>query len=441
VAATLTVRIPYWGEAEVLFEASRLRAGLPLYVDPLDASVHEYGLPPSRFFVTYPPVWTWVVARVPTTSAMLFARVASSFAWFGALGALAWTAIPTARREACLAATFVAGIWVLANFATIGRPDSVACAIAAVALVRTIRQGRADLLSIALFVLVPWVKPTIIGLPAGALVAACLYGERSRRTTGIVVLMVAGSALFAHLASGGAVFAHVIRSNAQPFTLDAWLQQVPARLPFFAPLFAWAGWVGLRDRARPGITIALGALLGSVFWTLVALAKTGSSSNYWMEPAIAAVAVIAHSSPGPIRVLGDKLVPALVVLVSVLWADMASIGGAFEHAARMRADGIFVGKLRSRVAVEPSDVIAADEAGIELVTNGRILTPTYQMVHLVRRGTYPSAVWIGDLTGPKTRVFVEHTGQLRLAPELRQALEASFVLAFEEQGFKVWKRR
>ena len=30
VVATAPVRIPYWGEAEVLFEASRLRAHLPV---------------------------------------------------------------------------------------------------------------------------------------------------------------------------------------------------------------------------------------------------------------------------------------------------------------------------------------------------------------------------------------------------------------------------
>lgn len=447
VVATLPVRIPYWGEAEVLFEATRLRAGLALYVDPL-VGAHEYGEPASRFYVTYPPVWTWLVACLPDASAMVFGRVASTLAWFGSLAGLSWTARAESRREAAVAAAFVAGIWVLANFATIGRPDAMACAIAAFALARAMRRGRVDVLSAALFVLVPWVKPTIIGLPAGALAAVWLFdsasgpaGRGRMRMIGIIVVLVTGSAVLAHVASHGAVFAHVVHSNAQPFTLTAWQAQVPTRLPFFGPLIVWAGWVGWRDRARPGVRIGLAALAGAVLWTLFALAKTGSSSNYWMEPSIAAVALIAQSSAGPVRVLGEKPAHALAALGCVLWADVASVSGALEHTARMRADAALVTSIRARTGVGEADVIAADEAGIELVTNGRILTPTYQMVHLVRRGTYPALRWIADLTSPRTRVFVEHTHQLRLAPELQRALESHYEVAFEERGFLIWRRR
>jgi hypothetical protein len=441
VFATLPVRVPYWGEAEVLFEASRLRSHLPLWVDPL-VGAHEYGEPPSRYYVTYPPVWTWFVSFVPERVATIFARLASTTAWLGTLAGLAWTGGRGSRREAALAAAFVAGIWVLANFATIGRPDSIACALAAFAVARAMRRGRLDLVSVALFVLVPWVKPTIIGLPAGAIAGACLIDRKNgMRMFGASVLLAAGSALVAHVASGGAIFAHVVRSNAQPFTLTAWLEQVPTRLPFFAPLFAWAAWVGWRDRASPGTRVGLAALGGAVVWTLFALAKTGSSSNYWMEPAIAAVALIAHAPAGPVRVGGNNLVHALVALASVAWADVASVRGALEHAARMRADASLVASVRARAGVGARGVIAADEAGIELVTNGRILTPTYQMVHLVRRGTYPAAPWIEDLTSPQTRVFVEHTGQLRLAPELQRALEQHYEVGFEERGLRIWTRR
>jgi hypothetical protein len=443
VVATLPVRVPYWGEAEVVFEASRLRTHLPLYVDPL-VGAHEYGEPPSRFFVTYPPLWTWVVSLVPGSAALVFARVASSLAWFGALAGLAWTAPRESRREAALAAAFVAGIWVLANFATVGRPDSVACAIAAVALARAMKQGKIDLLGAGLFVLVPWVKPTLIGLPVGALVAAFLSsGDRRRSLRLFVTVGILGvaSLALAHLASGGALLAHVVRSNAQPFTWSAWLEQVPARLPFFAPLFVWAAWVGWSDRARAGTRIGLGALGGAIVWTVFALAKTGSSSNYWMEPAIAAVALIARVPTGSFRVFGPSLVHALVALACVAWADVASVRGALEHARRMRADSAFVDGVRARSGVGSDGVVAADEAGIELVTNGRILTPTYQMVHLVRRGSYPAAPWIAELTSSRTRLFVEHTGQLRLAPALQHVLEEHYDVAFEERGFRVWKRR
>lgn len=441
VVATLPVRVPYWGEVEVLFEASRLRYHLPLWVDPL-VGAHEYGEPPSRFYVTYPPLWTWVVSLVPAGGATAFARGACTLAWFGTLAWLAWTARRESRREAALAAAFVAGIWVLANFATIGRPDAIACALAALGLARAMRRGRLDLVCVALLVLVPWVKPTIIGLPAGAIAGACLVDRKSApRMLGAAVLLAAVSAFVAHLASGGALFAHVVRSNAQPMTLAVWLEQVPARLPFFFPLFAWAAWAGWRDRASAGARIGLFALGSAVLWTLFALAKTGSASNYWMEPSIAAVALLARSPAGPVRVLGGNAVHALAVLGCVAWADVASVRGAIEHVSTMRADAAFVASVRERAGLGSHDVVAADEAGIELALNGRILTPTYQMVHLVRRGAHPAAVWIADLTSPRTRAFVEHTGQLRLAPELEHALEQHYDVVVEERGFRIWKRR
>ncbi len=441
VVATAPVRIPYWGEAEVLFEASRLRAHLPLYVDPL-IGAFDQGEPPSRFYVTYPPLWTAAVSLVPSSAATIAARVACSLAWFGALAGIAWTARPDVRREAAAAAAFVGGIWVLANFASIGRPDSIACAIAAFTLVRAMRRGRLDLVCVAALVVVPWVKPTIIGLPVGALVGGCFVDRKDGlRKLGAAVLLAAASAAVAHLATGGALFAHVVRSNAQPLSWAVWLEQVGGRLPFFGPLFAWAAWRGWRDRARPGPRIGLAALAASFVWTLFALAKTGSASNYWMEPSIAAVALVAQSAPDGVRIGGRNLVHAALALVAVLWTDVASIRGAIEHAVRMRADGELVSSVRARVGLPSDAVVASDEAGIELAANGRILTPTYQMVHLVRRGTYPPEPWIAQLTAPRTRAFVEHTGQLRLAPVLQRALEEHYEVIVDEGGFRIWKRR
>lgn len=440
IATTIGVRLPYWGEAEVIFEASRLRQHLPLFVDPL-AGALEDGAPPSRYYVTYPPVWSWVVSLVPGARALVFARAACSVAWLGSLAAVAWTARRESRANASLAAAFVGGTWVLTNFASVGRPDSIACAVAALALARVATKGRVDLASAALLVLVPWIKPTCIGLPAGALLGAALV-ERARaaRSIALAVLLALALALVAQLGSGGALFAHVVRSNAQPLSLGTWLDQVPARLPFFAPLLAWAAWTGWRCPS-PGARIALTALVGSSLFTIFALAKTGSSSNYWMEPCVAAVVVLSRSSPGPIRFGQGRLAHAAAALGAVLWPGVASVRGAIEHARTTRAEAGFVAAARARCGASAEDVIAADEAGIELTLNGRILTPTYQMVHLVRAGAYPPEPWLADLASPRTRCFVEHTGYLRLAPVLARALEADYELVADEAGFRLWKRR
>jgi hypothetical protein len=160
-----------------------------------------------------------------------------------------------------------------------------------------------------------------------------------------------------------------------------------------------------------------------------------------MEPAIAAVALVSRSSAGPVRVGGTSALHAAVALVVVAWADVASVSGALEHTERMRGDASFVASVRARTGLSNDAVVAADEAGIELVVNGRILTPTYQMVHLVRRGSYPAEPWIAQLASPRTRAFVEHTGQLRLAPELQRALEQRYEVVVHERGFRIWTRR
>lgn len=450
VVRTMGVRSPYWGEAEVVFEASRLRNKLPLYVDPF-VGAHEYGDPPSRYYVTYPPVWTWVISRVGESGALLFGRLACTIAWFGSLATIVWTAHHGAatRRAAALGGAFVAGIWVLANFATVGRPDSIACALAAIALARSIRDKTVDDVSVALFVLVPWVKPTVIGLPIAAIVAgAVLDRERTWRTVRTAFIGFGAAFAIAHFGSNGALLMHVVRSNAQPFTLEAWLDQVPARLPFFLPLLLWALVVAWRESADRGMKIGFYALAASLSWTLLALAKTGSSSNYWMEPCIGAVVVISRArEPFPVPLRAAHVLGALGL---VLWADVGSIRSAFEHADAERRDAAFLATIKSSCGVvreradpaeDAPDVIAADEAGIELALNGRILTPTYQMVHLVKRGIYPASLWISDLESAKTRCLVEHTGQMRLDPTLAKAITDHFVLVADDSGFRVWKKK
>jgi hypothetical protein len=329
---------------------------------------------------------------------------------------------------------------VLANFATVGRPDAIACALAAVALDRTVRRGELDLVSAALFVAVPWIKPTVLGLPAFAIVgAAVVGGGPARRVAGFAAVLAMTTAVVGFVISGGVLFDHVGRSNVQPFSLDVWLDQVPGRIPFFAPLFGWAGWLAYKDREDPGVRIGLWSLAGAVGWTLVALAKTGSSSNYWMEPCIAALVLVARAAPGSLRFGRSRLAPALFVLSAVLWADVASVRAAVEHAESERAGAQVVSQVRAKCGAGPGDVIASDEAGIELALDGRILTPAYQMAHLVKAGRLPAGPWQSDLA--MARCFVEHTGQLKLVPELERALEAGFVPFYEVSGFRIWKRR
>src|SRR4051794_3355134 len=106
VVATGGKRVPYWGEAEVLFEASRIRSGLPLFVDPLIGAA-DRGLPPSRWYVPYPPILSAAMSLVPGRAAMTVGRVIAAAAWFGLLGGIAATAPRERRLDAAAAAAFV----------------------------------------------------------------------------------------------------------------------------------------------------------------------------------------------------------------------------------------------------------------------------------------------------------------------------------------------
>ena len=162
----LNVRPLGYGEAEPLYEASRLRAGLPLYVDPL-VGAFDYGPVPTRCFVVYPPLWSWVLSHLGAGHAAIFARTACSMAWFGTLAWIAFGARQEGRKAAWLAASLAAGVFVLALWGTSGRPDSVAIALAAVSLQRAARRGEPDGWTGACVALAAWTKPNVLGIAVG----------------------------------------------------------------------------------------------------------------------------------------------------------------------------------------------------------------------------------------------------------------------------------
>jgi hypothetical protein len=340
----------------------------------------------------------------------------------------------TSRREnrvnAIVCAAFVAGTWIILNFAMTARPDSIACAMAGYALVRATQKKKIDLVSGALFVLVPWVKPTLLGLPLGAFVGDAI----SRRAKIPIPAAIAATivlSIAANVLSGGVLFVHVSSSNAQPVALSAWLEHVPGRLPFFLPLFALAAWNGWRDRKNSAT--GLGALIASVVWVLASLAKTGSASNYWMEPCVAAIVLVAHAAPGPFRFAVSGPVHAGIALATALYADIAAVRGSIEHAKEYRDDAAFAAHAKERCG----GVAMADEAGVELALDGRILSPTYQMVYLVRAGKYPIDPWLHDIASPAVACVVEHSGQLRLSPELSRAIDERFEPAEQSGAWRI----
>jgi hypothetical protein len=440
-------------EGEVLFEADRIRSGLLLYVDPTRGAL-DYGPVPARFYVLYPPVWSWLLSHVPARAASGFARGFEVLAWFGLLAWIAGRADPACRRAAAVAAVFAGSVFTLTLFAVTGRPDGLAILLAGLALERSARRGRIDVPAAALFALAPWVKPNVIGLAAGAFLVDLAARQspttdpklgRSSWSSLATALGVTGAAfVVVHLASGGAWLEHLLRSTGQPLSLSLWAGQVTSRLTFFGVPFGFAAWCGWRSRSSPGVRLALGALAASGAWAVFSFAKIGSATNYCLEPAIASVILLCRA-PVPNAARG-RLWLASLALLQAIWCGVASLRSSYEEIfLRFPAEHRALDRAREVCGAQPDDLVLGDETGIELALDNRIVATPFQMTHLARRGLYPLEPWIADvrrrevvgivmeddlLERPLSQVSVEHD---RFGPELRAALGERFALA-EQNG-------
>jgi hypothetical protein len=467
--ATVVARPLDGVEGDVFFEADRIRSGLPLYTDPTSGAL-EYGPPPSRYLVLYPPLWSAALSLVPREVEVIAGRVVASTAWFGLLAILVWRAPKERRRVVAAASAFVAGTWVLALYGANARPDAVAVLASGLGLERAARlsgersqavpprQPSIDVVTGVLFALAVWTKPNVLGAAPGAFVACLLAstgGMRARIRTilpGLVGVLstslVVGAVL--HVVSKGAWLTHLLASTGQPPNATLWLGQIADRGPFFLlPLFA-ALVIALRARRDPGAAIAAGALLTSIAWTLLSLAKIGSASNYFMEPCVAMLVVLSRVDLPP-ALAAPRVSVAAVALLQVAWNATGSITGAGAALPRAFERASTLADVRRVCGAEQGSVVLADEPGLELALNGRLIATPFQTTHLARRGRFPVEEWVKDVASPRAQCLVMQDDLLersltddrvahdRFGPELRRALAARFELVTRRDGYWIYR--
>ena len=449
VVSTTPSRLLDGVEGEVLFEASRLRDRLALYVDPLRGAF-DYGAVPSRYYVLYLPLWAWLLSLVPAADAPLVGRIAASASWFGLLATIVATSLESQRRAALLAALFVAGTYTLTLFATAGRPDALAVALSGLAALRSARRERIDALSGSLFALAACVKPNVIGLGAG-MFAVDLWHRRARAWPGLssavsVVILVLGTL---ELTTHGACLRHLVLGTAQPLDLRLWAEQVIGRAQMMGSFVALAVGCGLAARSRRAAALLVGGLCASTAWAILCAAKIGSASNYWLEPCVGAVLVFARA-PLPQFEPGWRIGGAALLSLQAMWSGVGSTRSCIEWrgltAERRQALDL------ARAGLAPAAVVIADEPGLELALNGRVITTPFQMTHLVWTGRYPVGLWLEDversdvqgavlmddlLERPIGAVDVAHD---RFPSELRRRLRELFELRAVRGGLYVYRR-
>lgn len=450
---TLGTRPPDGVEGEIAFEAERIHRGAPLYVGMPDALASEASpsLPDDapRYFVLYPPFWSGVLAVVPAAVRVAFARALALCVWMGTLAFLAFghrSGAPRSGRwfsaPSLFAVLFVLGAFPISLYALSGRPDTLAVGLAALGLSRVVRSGRPTPLAGCLLALAAWVKPNVLGIAAGVFVLALVRDRRAFLSALVAALGLSAivSGLLAW-ASHGAFIDHLLLSTLQPPSLSLFVEQMASRLPFFGAPIAFALWLGWRHRSTSGAAYATAALAASSLWGIVALAKIGSASNYWMEPAVSGVLVIAlvcrRGEP-----LGRGPVFAGALLLQALWVGVAACRSSVEATTQARARAAALQAIRDRCILRPGDRIMADEPGIEWAVQRSVMTTPFQLTHLWLGQKATLDPWIRQLRSPKVRCFVDQSDEVerldhfsaehdRLPPRVRRAIAERFV--FEER--------
>jgi hypothetical protein len=440
-------------EGEVLYQAQRIRASFPLYVSP-ERGAFEEGPVPARYFVLYPPLWAAMLSLVPRAWMAMVGRLVACAAWFGVLLAIPLRAPRPQRRASLVAAAFAGGVYTLALFASAARPDSLAVCLAGAGLLNAVEKRRVDFVTGVLFALAAWTKPNVLGIGTGAFLAGLWVDRRAalRAAAGALVVSAVMVGIL-HVASGGTWLQHLIFSTGQPLNAAVWKESALWRLQFVGAPLAVALGFAWRARRDDAARIAFGALAVSMAWALVSLGKIGSASNYWMEPAVAAVVAVSRAPfawpPRP----SSAVLSAAGVLLQVLWTDVGSIRSSIEAIVIDREQANFMAHARTDCGARDGEIVLADAPGLELMLNGRIVTTPFQMSHLVRRGLYPLGTWIADIERPEIRCLVMQDDLLerplddvrvahdQFVPEVRRILRAKFAPVEERGGLRLYTAR
>jgi hypothetical protein len=199
----------------------------------------------------------------------------------------------------------------------------------------------------------------------------------------------------------------------------------------------------------------LTVLVVSLGWTFLSMSKVGSSTNYWLEPTVAAVLAMAAVPMPELRRLAARI-PIPVKAITVFCATIVlglnawgSVHAATAASERRRA----LDRVRAECRAAPTDIVLGEHPGIEMMLDGRVIETPFQMTHLLRRGLFPEDVWKRVIFSPEVRCLVTESDILerplsdvdvqndRFPPCIRAALEERFALVEKDSGLWVYRAR
>jgi hypothetical protein len=129
-------------------------------------------------------------------------------------------------------------------------------------------------------------------------------------------------------------------------------------------------------------------------------------------------------------------------------AAIRSSTEAIAAAPRKRAA---IASARAVCGALDGDVVMADEPGLEVMVNGRLIEQPLVLTQLVRRGAFPEAVWLDDVARPRVRCLVMQSDLLErgageenpdhdlFPPVARHAMRARFELVTSRDGVWIYR--
>ncbi len=429
VWVTLDLRVPAgislnYGEGFVQLDALRAARGEALYSDPARI--------PWTLQV-YTPLYPWLVSWAARLGADGYA--AGRLLGYAAVLATALLVGLAGQRRTGAAAWCVAAFYLtLPLFVSWGaavRPDNLAvlCATAGVVVVDRCTGSRRVLAAVPLFLAAGLAKQSSVAAPLAA--ALWLALQDPRRALGFSVLLAAGAALcLAALQAGsdGWFWLHAYTSHAaKPFAWERAWHVLGSFLRFHAPLALFAagllGWLLLRRRTSCAVLwLALATL------ATASAGKSGSDTNYFLEPAAALALVAARELPLPlaphaglVRRAAATLAAAAALVFAVLNLRIHRENAAWIPAAEARFE-----VAAASWAQSPGPVIA-DDAGFLLQTGHALLWRPFIMTQLAAAGLWDERPLVEALEAGEVALVVvqrqpEEIFRSRYGPALRRAL-------------------
>ncbi|WP_294293457.1 hypothetical protein [uncultured Sphingomonas sp.] len=309
LAAWVALKYPYdldYGEGIVWQQMRNILAGegyAPLGIYP--AIVYHY--PPVYHLVTGALAWA---TGIDELFAGRLVSLLSTIASMALVGRLTWSAIPSEEDTvvrwlaAAIAATCLATIPTIVDWATLMRVDMLGCAWTMAGLVfahRAVTRPKIVPLSALAFVLAVYTKQTNIAGPIASFVL--LWCVRPRSALALLGWCLGlGLAALAVLTveSDGGFLRHVLSYNVNRIDWGRW-RLLRQALLFHAVLIGLAGFAiaqawrrltqashagpwrsGLRDESRAALVLAL-AFLAVKTAMIPTILKSGSSANYLIE--------------------------------------------------------------------------------------------------------------------------------------------------------------